>query len=92
MHAYKLDFGLKMNEMREKNKQKQNVKERNGLPDLFFQYLLYSIHAPTAKMVMHTIVPKIVPATAPLQVAASADIVELALSIVAKMINSYNLY
>lgn len=51
------------------------------LPDLFFQYFLYSIHAPTAKITMHAIVPKIVPATAPPQVAASADMLEPALSI-----------
>lgn len=56
------------------------INDAHILPDLVFQYFLYSIHAPTAMSKMHAMVAKIEPATAPLQLPASA-IVEPTLSI-----------
>lgn len=55
------------------------------VPVLFFQYFLYSNHAPIAKTTMHPIVPNIEPATAPPQLPdvslSDADIVESAIFI-----------
>lgn len=60
-------------------------REIRSLPDLCFQYFLYRNHAPIANTMMHAMVPKIEPATAPPQLTSSDDaddIVESAIFII----------